>query len=95
VAVKLIPMLHNDVPTQDWQKFSQEAAVMAKASERCKFSCRLLGICLMPNHFCLVMKRYVTSLDNKLKKFPGVKKFFFKLYEFILVLKCCSCQQAQ
>jgi hypothetical protein len=95
VAVKQIPMLHKEVPTQDWQKLLQEAAVMAKASERCKFSCRLLGICLMPDHICLVMKRYVTSLDNKLKKFPGIKKFLFKLYEFILILKSCSCQQAQ
>ncbi|KAH9536217.1 hypothetical protein CY35_17G097000 [Sphagnum magellanicum] len=73
VAVKQIPMLHKEVPTQDWQKLLQEAAVMAKASERCKFSCRLFGICLMPDHICLVMKRYVTSLDNKLKKFPDRK----------------------
>ncbi len=93
MAVKQIPMLHKEVPTQDWQKLLQEAAVMAKASERCKFSCRLFGICLMPDHICLVMKRYVTSLENKLKKFPGIKKFLFKLYEFIL--KSCSCQQAQ
>jgi REP element-mobilizing transposase RayT len=86
VAVKQIPMLHKEVPTQDWQKLLQEAAVMAKASERCKFSCRLLGICLMPDHICLVMK---------LQKFPGIKKILFKLYEFILILKSCSCQQAQ
>jgi serine/threonine protein kinase len=73
VAVKQIPMLHKEVPTQDWQKLLQEAVVLAKASERCKFSCRLLGICLTPDHICLVMKRYVTSLDNKLKKFPDRK----------------------
>ncbi len=95
MAVKQIPMLHKEVPTQDWQKLLQEAVVLAKASERCKFSCRLLGICLTPDHICLVMKRYVTSLDNKLKKFPGIKKFLFKLYEFILILKSCSWQQAQ
>jgi hypothetical protein len=72
VAVKQIPLLDKDITTEQWQRLMQEAVVMAKASERCRFACRLYGTCFLPGYFCLVMKRYVTSLDKELRKYPGI-----------------------
>lgn len=73
VAVKQIPLLDKDITTEQWQRLLQEAVVMAKASERCRFACRLYGTCFLPGYFCLVMKRYVTSLDKELRKYPDRK----------------------
>ncbi len=70
--MKQIPLLDKDITTEQWQRLLQEAVVMAKASERCRFACRLYGTCFVPGYFCIVMKRYVTSLDKELRKYPGI-----------------------
>eukprot|EP00243_Klebsormidium_subtile_P007461 TRINITY_DN3312_c0_g2_i2.p1 TRINITY_DN3312_c0_g2~~TRINITY_DN3312_c0_g2_i2.p1 ORF type:complete len:424 (+),score=63.15 TRINITY_DN3312_c0_g2_i2:352-1623(+) len=65
VAVKLLP-----IDGADYNMILSEVVALARASESCKFACKLLGVCRKDEFFCIIMKKYEKGpLSEKLNTY--------------------------
>lgn len=68
--MKLLPL--TGATAKEMDMILSEAVFLARASESCKYACKLLGMCSKDGHFCIVMKKYAAgSLSRKLDTYAG------------------------
>lgn len=72
--MKLLPLA--GATAREVDMILSEAVALARASESCKYACKLLGMCRKDEHFCIVMKKYPGgSLSRKLDTYAGKTLF--------------------